>query len=100
MAARLPEPPSLIALDSFYRLLAHLPFEARANKCNFDRPCSLDWELIYSALERIRVGYAIDEPVYLFDRHARGAKTRRVNPMPCVIVDGLFGLYDESPRTA
>jgi uridine kinase len=97
IAARLPQPCALISLDSYYRALDHLPFEERV-KCNFDHPDSLDWELIHADLERVAAGEAIDEPIYLFDQHARADETRRVEPEPFVIVEGLFALYDARVR--
>ena len=97
IAARLPQPCALISLDSYYRTLDHLSFEERV-KCNFDHPDSLDWELIYADLDRIARGESIEEPVYLFDQHARAAETRHVDAEPFVIVEGLFTLYDERVR--
>jgi uridine kinase len=97
LATRLPEPCALISLDSYYRALAHLPFEERV-KCNFDHPDSLDWDLIHADLARISSGKPIDEPVYQFDKHARAPERRRVDPAPFVIVEGLFALYDPQVR--
>jgi uridine kinase len=98
LATRLPEPSALLSLDSYYRALAHLPFEERV-KCNFDHPDSLDWPLIHADLDRISRGEPIDEPIYLFDRHSRAAETRRVQAAPFVIVEGLFALYDPYVRS-
>jgi uridine kinase len=97
LATRLPFPSALISLDSYYRALSHLSFEERV-KCNFDHPDSLDWDLIHSDVVRLAAGQPVDEPVYLFDKHARACATRRVEPAPYVIVEGLFALYDERVR--
>lgn len=98
LAARLPEPCALVSLDSYYRALTHLPFEERV-KCNFDHPDSLDWERIHGDVARISRGQAIDEPVYLFDKHSRAPETRRVEPAAFVIVEGLFALHDPAVRS-
>jgi uridine kinase len=97
MARRLPGGTALISLDSYYRALSHLPLSER-EKCNFDHPDSLDWELIHSHLDAIRQGLPIDEPVYLFHCHSRAAETRRVEPAPFVILEGLFALHDSEVR--
>ena len=97
MAARLPAATAFVSLDSYYRPLSHLSFEERC-RCNFDHPDALDWELIRADVERLRRGEAIDEPVYLFDQHSRAAVTRRVEPAPFIILEGLFALHDECVR--
>jgi uridine kinase len=98
MAARLPDRSSLISLDSYYLPLLDLPFEDRIDY-NFDHPEALDWDLIRSDLNLVARGEAIDEPVYLFDRYARAAVSRHVEPAPFVIVEGLFALYDAHVRS-
>ncbi len=98
IAARLPGPAALISLDSYYRPLSHLSFEDRA-RWNFDHPDSLDWELIHDHLQRLAAGKPIDEPIYLFDLHARAPETRHVEAAPFVIVEGLFTLYDARVRS-
>ncbi len=97
MANRLPGPTALISLDSYYRALSHLSFEERV-QCNFDHPDSLDWDLIHQHLAQVRQGHPIDEPIYLFDRHSRAAETRKIEPAPFLILEGLFALYDEAVR--
>jgi uridine kinase len=98
IAARLPEPSSLISLDSYYLPLLHLPLEERIHY-NFDHPEALDWSLIHSDLGCLARGQAIEEPVYLFDRYARAEASRHVEPSPFVIVEGLFTLYDAQVRS-
>jgi uridine kinase len=98
IASRLPGPTARVSLDSYYRALSHLPFEERS-KCNFDHPDSLDWDLIRADVDRLHHGEPIDEPVYLFDRHSRAEVTRRIEPVPFIILEGLFALYDEPVRS-
>ena len=97
LACRLPGGAALVSLDAYYCALAHLDFEERAH-CNFDHPDALDWPLIRADVKRISQGLAIDEPVYLFDCHARSSETRRVEPAEFVIIEGLFALYDPLVR--
>ncbi len=97
MAKRLPGATSLVSLDSYYRPLPHLSYEERC-RANFDHPDALDWELIHQHVEAIGRGRAIDEPIYRFDVHARATQTRRVDPTPFVILEGLFALHDPAVR--
>lgn len=97
LAVRLTQACALISLDSYYRALSHLAFEER-QACNFDHPDALDWDLIHAHLKRLSYGEPIDEPVYQFDKHARATETRRIEPAPFAIVEGLFALYDPRVR--
>jgi uridine kinase len=94
---RFSEPVSVLSLDSYYRPLTHMPFEERT-QYNFDHPDALEWPLIVDDVQRIARGEAVEEPVYLFERHDRAEETRRVEPAPYVLLEGLFALYHEPVR--
>ncbi len=83
---------AIISLDSYYRGMEEIPLEAR-KKVNFDHPDALDWTLLHQHLKAMAAGEAIDEPVYSFADYARTSLTRRIEPGPYVIVEGLFVLY-------
>ena len=83
---------SIVSLDSYYRGMEEIPLEER-KKANFDHPDSLDWELLHEHLMAIAAGRAFDEPVYSFAGYARTTATRRIEPSPFLIVEGLFVLY-------
>ena len=83
---------SIVSLDSYYRGMEEIPLEER-KKVNFDHPDSLDWELLHEHLLAIAGGRAFDEPVYSFADYARTTETRRIEPSPFLIVEGLFVLY-------
>jgi uridine kinase len=83
---------SIVSLDSYYRGMEEIPLEER-KKVNFDHPDSLDWELLHRHLVAIAGGRAFDEPVYSFADYARTNETRRIEPSPYLIVEGLFVLY-------
>ena len=93
----LPEPAVILSLDSYYRSLSHMSLEDRA-QYNFDHPEALEWPLIVQDVRRIAEGLAIEEPVYLFDQHDRAPVTRRVEPTPFVILEGLFALLHPEIR--
>ncbi|MFN9945796.1 MAG: uridine kinase [Planctomycetota bacterium] len=75
--------------DSYYRDLAHLPPEVRA-ETNFDHPDSLDNALLARHVHELRHGRAVDRPNYDFATHSRTAATRRVEPRPLVVCEGIL----------
>ena len=83
--------------DRYYRPLDHLPPEERHRE-NFDDPEMLDRELLESHLRRLKAGKAVEIPVYHFHLHTRLKKTRRLNPSPVIIVEGIFLLADPELR--
>jgi len=83
---------AIVSLDSYYRGMEEIPFEAR-KKVNFDHPDALDWTLLHEHLQAMAAGKAIDEPVYSFADYARTSLSRRIEPGPYAIVEGLFVLY-------
>jgi uridine kinase len=91
LAGRIPGT-AIVSLDSYYRGMEEIPLEER-KKVNFDHPDSLDWELLHQHLMAIAAGRAFDEPVYSFADYARTTDTRRIEPSPYLIVEGLFVLY-------
>lgn len=87
----------LLALDSYYRDAAHLPFVERL-RINFDEPRSLDHELLAQQLAALTEGQEISVPVYDFTHHIRSADVRPVRAGRFVVVEGIFALYWEDVR--
>lgn len=87
----------VVAIDSYYRDLAHLPLEERA-QANFDTPESLDEELLISQVRLLSRGEEADIPVYDFTRHVRTEAVERVRAGEFLIIEGLFTLYWEELR--
>lgn len=81
----------IIEYDSYYRDLRHLPLAERA-AVNFDHPDALESELLAEHLRALRAGAAIEVPSYDFVDHVRRSETRRVEPRPIVIVEGIMTL--------
>ncbi len=75
--------------DSYYYDLGRLPLDPR-NLPNFDHPESLETDLLIKHLKQLRVGHAVNVPVYDFTRHCRTDQTRRVEPHPVILVEGLL----------
>jgi uridine kinase len=80
---------AFLAHDSYYRDLAHIPFEERV-KVNFDHPDSLETELLVEHLNQIKNWQAIDVPVYDFTHHVRTNQVRRVEPRQVILVEGIL----------
>lgn len=95
LAAELNAP--VLPLDSYYRDLAHLPFEQRA-RWNFDVPEALDEQLICEHVRRLGEGQEIDAPVYDFTHHVRRQQVRCIRAGRFAIIEGLFTLYWEQVR--
>jgi uridine kinase len=95
LAQRLQAP--VISMDSYYRPLNHLTLTERA-AVNFDEPASIDDELLREHVAAIRVGTAVEIPVYDFATHSRLAHAEPLTPAPVVILEGLFTLYWEELR--
>lgn len=82
-----------IQQDSYYRNLKDLPLDYR-NVANFDHPDALDNDLLVNHIRRLKAGEAIDLPIYDFKTHMRLHETRRVEPKPIVIVEGILIFAD------
>ena len=81
--------------DSYYRDQSHLTPAARA-ELNYDHPSSLDSGLLAEHLRELKAGRAVDVPIYDFVTHTRKRETRRVEPAPMVIVEGIL-VFVEAP---
>jgi len=87
----------LIEQDSYYRNLADMPLDER-HQANFDHPDSIDSEMLYNHLRRLKSGDPIEMPVYDFKSHTRNAETDHIEPKPVVLVEGI--LIFAEPRIA
>ncbi len=83
--------------DNYYRDLRDLNSEERAN-WNFDRPEAIDRPLFYQLMTELANGKSVDEPIYDFVNHVRTAKTRRLDPKPVLIIEGILVLNDSVIR--
>lgn len=88
---------SLLRHDSYYRDHEELPLEQRA-RINYDHPDSLETSLLAQHLRELIAGRSVDVPQYDFSTHRRLSTTRRVNPEPVIIVDGILVLAEPELR--
>jgi uridine kinase len=83
--------------DSYYSDQSHLAPEAR-DRVNFDHPSTLDSALLAQHLASLRGGTAVDVPIYDFVTHTRRPDTRRVEPAPVIIVEGILVFVEPALR--
>lgn len=87
-----------LTMDNYYKDLAHLPLEKRAEN-NFDHPSSLDMELFAEHVRDLRAGKDIERPVYDFKTHTRTSQTVRVKSSPVIVLEGIL-LYENKEVTS
>ena len=78
-----------ITHDAYYRDLSHLTPHQR-DRVNFDHPDALETKLLIEHLKELRAGRAVEVPVYDFTTHTRAQHTRRVEPGPVILVEGIL----------
>lgn len=83
--------------DAYYRDASNLP-PAERSQLNFDHPDSLDNDLLIQHLAQLQMGQAVEIPVYDFKTHTRLAETRRVDPQPVILVEGILIFADKRLR--
>ena len=82
-----------IQQDSYYRNINDLPLDIR-NIANFDHPDALDNDLLVNHVRRLKVGEAVELPLYDFKTNTRMNETRHVESKPIVIVEGILIFSD------
>ena len=88
----------VIEIDSYYKNLAHLPFEER-EKNNFDHPDSIDFDLLYEDLSKVKNNLTIHSPVYDYKTHTRNEnETKKIENAKVIIMEGIFALHNQKIR--
>ncbi len=80
---------ALLPHDSYYHDWVDLPKDVLDQK-NFDHPDSLETDLLVRHVKALKDGASIEAPIYDFKVHRRSAETRRVEPRPVLLVDGIL----------
>ena len=88
---------ALIDHDSYYRDLSALTPDER-ERVNYDHPSALESALLADHLRRLRGGEVVELPIYDFVSHTRKVETRRVEPAPVVIVEGILVFVEAAVR--
>lgn len=80
--------------DNYYVDRSNLTMEER-DKINFDHPDALDWKLMVKQFDDLANGVPIEMPQYDFATHTRKKETITIAPAQIMVVEGIFGLYDD-----
>ena len=83
--------------DAYYFDLGRMPDPDPA-RINYDHPESLETELCVAHLRALKRGEQIRQPVYDFSTHRRLSETRRLEPRPVILVEGILVLAEETLR--
>ncbi len=83
--------------DAYYKDLSDLPFNQRV-EVNFDHPDSLDSDLLAEHIRLLKDYQPVDLPIYDFKAHTRTSQTRRVEPKPVIMVEGILIFADRILR--
>ena len=83
--------------DSYYRDRGQLPPDGR-NLPNFDHPDSLETNLLIEHIQQLQAGQSAEIPVYDFTTHSRTGGTRRVEPQPVILIEGLLVFAEKALR--
>jgi uridine kinase len=86
---RLPGGAVLFPLDAYYRDQAGVPEEA----LNVDDPVAFEHHLIIDHLKQLLAGVAVQQPIYDYATHSRARVRRTINPLPNIVVEGIYALY-------
>lgn len=92
-----PERVVVVCQDWYYRHNGHLSHE-ESLKLNFDHPKAIEMPLFAAQLDELHQGRAVEAPVYDYATHSRLKETRRVEPAPLIIIEGLLVLHEKKLR--
>ncbi len=90
---------AFLSQDNYYLDIAW-ENEAQRLHHNFDHPSALDNDLLEQHLQQLKLGQPVDSPVYDFVHHRRHPLTRRVEPRPVVLIDGILLFAEPRVRAA
>ncbi len=88
---------TVIPLDAYYRDRRDLSPAERA-QLNYDHPEAFDQPLLLEHLTALKAGEPVEQPLYDFATHLRKDETRRLEPTPVVLLEGILVLALEQVR--
>ncbi len=99
LAAELAElRPVILGQDRYFRDFMEFPPEKRAEVATANHADALHWSAFHAALDALRAGGTIVEPVAGTRPFQRGDSPRTLGPAGLVLIEGLFALWDEHSR--
>lgn len=87
----------VISQDSYYKDTSHLSYGERT-KINFDHPRTIDFDLLYEHLLKLKDNQIIEQPVYSFVKHNRTKDTVLTHPRKVMIIEGILILTNPKLR--
>lgn len=84
---------SVICHDDYYKAHDDMPMSERV-RLNYDHPDAFDTELFVRDIGRLAAGEAVDCPIYDYTVHNRSERTKRIEPAPVLIVEGILILAE------
>jgi len=88
---------ALVEQDSYYRDIDWRS-ESDLLRHNFDHPAAIDNDLLIAHLAALKAGHPVEVPIYDFVRHRRTPRTRRVLPLPVVLLEGILIFVEPALR--
>ncbi|HEY8021181.1 MAG TPA: uridine kinase [Thermoanaerobaculia bacterium] len=92
-----PQRIAFLEQDSYYR---DVPWKSdtELRDHNFDHPDALDGDLLTAHVAALKAGRPIEVPIYDFVGHRRTGDTRRVEPRPVVLLEGILLFVEPALR--
>lgn len=87
----------IIHHDNYYRDPSHLNPEERG-RINYDHPDAFETDLLLRDLEALRLGGAVESPVYDYEQHRRRPVPVRLGPADIVLLEGILVLENAALR--
>lgn len=83
----------IFSMDRYYRPFDHKD-DFERQQINFDKPETLDWELIKQHLVKLRQEENIKMPKYSFEKNTRVGHAEK-EPHDIVLIEGIHAFHDE-----
>ena len=80
---------ALVLQDSYY-FDQSSKFDGDGGSVNFDHPDSIDFDLMYNQIAKLKNGQGVDIPIYEFSSHRRLNKTEHIASHQIILVDGIL----------
>ena len=88
---------SVLYHDNYYKSHSDLTYDERA-KLNYDHPDAFETERMIADLQSLRLGEAVECPVYDYTVHDRSPQTLVVQPTKVIVVEGILIFADPALR--
>jgi len=93
IAERFGERIAVVCHDDYYKAHDDMPMEERV-RLNYDHPDAFDTDLFVADIKKLAAGEAVDCPVYDYTIHTRSDRTKRIEPAPVIIIEGILILAE------